>query len=111
MSGIKLPGFTAESSIYQRTGCYQASADFAGPTRGAGVLPQRKVNYTGPWWLQWYFELLCDAYGGGMQSNPDGSVSCNIGESSAAKSSGGRRFSGTQVGGEKQTKLVSGTAK
>lgn len=74
----KLPGFTAESSIYQTRKCYQASGDLAAPRGGTGVLPQRAIVYRGPSWLQWYFERLCEAHGGGMQSNPDGTVSCNI---------------------------------
>lgn len=78
---MKIPGFTAEASIYKTSECYQAAGHSASLAGGGGILPQRRATCRGKcltWWIRWYFEAMCDAVGGGLSTNPDGSISCDF---------------------------------
>lgn len=78
---MNMPGFTAEVSIYKTSECYQAAGYFASQAGDGGILPQRRATCKGRCltpWIRWYFEKMCDAHGGGLSTNPDGSISCDF---------------------------------
>jgi len=75
---MNMPGFTAEASLYdsKNVGCQISNGVIS--NSGQLVIPQlRKWHQT---ICRRGSEGLCDSYcsymGGGMVSNPDGSVSC-----------------------------------
>jgi len=75
---ITIPGFTAEASIFNTSKCHQTITDNFDIARYGNVIPQMRatMNHHGLFW-RWYFEQLCNAHGGGMSTNPDGSLSCD----------------------------------
>lgn len=78
MHSTKLPGFTAELSIYKMNwGNYQIDRNINKLANTYNVVPQLRMtanNGLNALYLDW----LCARLGGGMSSNGDGSVSCDF---------------------------------
>lgn len=72
---MKLPGFSAEVSLSDNKtmGCKCSDGSFS--SSESHVIPQRIATFSGR--DAWIAERLCDAVGGGMTSNSDGTVSCH----------------------------------
>ena len=75
MSKNRLPGFAAEAALFL-AGTYQSGPQSLDSPTGAVTPQMRRIRFTAPSWLQWYFDRLCSANGGGMSSDADGGVSC-----------------------------------
>lgn len=79
MHSTKLPGFTAELSIYKTNSNYQmteVSISIANAYK-YNVVPQARMTANNVM-EGLYLEYLCARFGGGMSSNADGSTSCNF---------------------------------
>ena len=77
---MNMPGFTAEASLYHgRNVGYRYSDGFIS-SPGQRVVPQLPMQRGGKFTCaansSSFCEFLCDWLGGGMVSNPNGTVSC-----------------------------------
>jgi hypothetical protein len=84
MNNMNMPRFTAESAIYKVSNHYQTAENFAGQSGDGRILPQMRVTSSkcGGGFFCWVyldvFERLCDGHGGGLSTNPDGTISCDF---------------------------------
>lgn len=76
MTAMRIPGFTAELSLDPTKEAYTGASAYSLEGE-SGIQPQmRRITGTGN--MIGLVSMLCDAYGGGLSSNGDGSVSCNF---------------------------------
>lgn len=78
MNTMNVPGFTAEASIYKTGERYEMIRDIGHVADGRAVLPQLRRTFTGSGNNKGVAMMLCDAFGGGLSSNSDGSVTCTF---------------------------------
>jgi len=77
MNTQHMPGFTADASIYKTSENYQVTGDITAQTENTGVFPQLQKFSA---WGSFVDDLInyCNNVGGGLSSNPDGSITCTI---------------------------------
>ena len=78
MNTLNIPGFTAETSVYEKTRQYRSTGmQRSGRRKGITVVEAATTMTCGAH-DSGVCTVLCDGLHGGMSSNPDGSVSCNF---------------------------------
>ena len=75
MNTMSIPGFTAETSVYETTQQYRSTGMQRSGRRNGVILATDPLMTCAPD-LAEMCSTICDVLGGGMATNPNGTVSC-----------------------------------